>query len=94
MILIGFVRFLRFDELISLKFNDVQVKEQFLILYIHKSKTDLYRQGNAIIMSKLTSVVYICTSCFYTICKTDRIRRLFSKLFCSDRYLDRVTHVN
>jgi hypothetical protein len=41
----------------SLKFNDVQVKEQFFILHIHKSKTDLYRQGNAISMSKLTSVV-------------------------------------
>jgi len=56
MILIGFAGFLRFDELSSLKFNDVQVKEQFLVLHINKSKTDQYRQGNEILISKGTSV--------------------------------------
>ena len=56
MILISFAGFLRFDELSSLKFNDVQVKEQFLVLHINKSKTDQCRQGNAIFISKGTSV--------------------------------------
>ena len=56
MILIGFAGFLRFDELSSLKFNDVQVKEQFLVLHINKSKTDQYRQGNEILILKGASV--------------------------------------
>lgn len=56
MILIGFTGFLRLDELSSLKFNDVQVKEQFLVLHINKNKTDQYRQGNEILISKGTSV--------------------------------------
>jgi integrase len=44
MILIGFAGFLRLDELSSLKFNDVQVKEQFLVLHINKSKTEQARE--------------------------------------------------
>lgn len=56
MILISFAGFLRFDELSSLRFNDVDIKDDYLLLHINKSKTDQYRQGSEILISKGTSV--------------------------------------
>lgn len=52
MILIGFAGFLRFDELVELRCKDIQFHEQYLSIQIAKSKTDIYRAGNEILISK------------------------------------------
>lgn len=52
MILLGFAGFLRFDELSSLRCNDICFKHEGLCIRILKSKTDQYREGNDIIISR------------------------------------------
>lgn len=56
MILLGYSRFLRYDELSSLPYSDVQVKHDYLILNISKSKTDQFRQGHEVLISKGNTV--------------------------------------
>ena len=43
MILLGYAGFLRFNEISELKCNDIELKEDHVILKIKKSKTDVYR---------------------------------------------------
>ena len=52
MIVLSFAGFLRFDELSSLKCYDVTVHDHVLKLKIGHSKTDQYRQGNDVLISK------------------------------------------
>jgi integrase len=52
MILLGFSGFLRFDEFISLRCSDVSVQSDHLVVTIRKSKTDQYRHGNRLVISK------------------------------------------
>lgn len=52
MIVIAFSGFLRFDELSSLRICDVSFHDSFLKLFIRKSKTDQYRMGNEVVISK------------------------------------------
>ena len=52
MIVLSFAGFLRFDELSFLKCNDVTVHDHDLKLKIVHSKTDQYRQGNDVLISK------------------------------------------
>jgi hypothetical protein len=52
MILIGFSGFLRFDELSSLKCNNVIVEHDYIKLFIEKCKNDQYRDGNEILIAK------------------------------------------
>lgn len=52
MILLSFSGLLRYDEVSSLRFCDVQVRDGYLVLHIVKSKTDQYRQSNEILISK------------------------------------------
>lgn len=51
MILFCFAGFLRFDEVSSLKFKDVHVYDEYIVLNIQKSKTDQYRQGNEVLIA-------------------------------------------
>lgn len=57
MILFSFARFLRFDELSSLRFNSVIVIKDLLAIFIRKSKTGQYCQGNEMLISKGNAVV-------------------------------------
>ncbi|VDI40637.1 Hypothetical predicted protein [Mytilus galloprovincialis] len=43
---------LRYDELSSLKCKDITVFDDYLEIHISRSKTDQYRQGNKILISK------------------------------------------
>lgn len=61
MILIAFAGFLRFDELSSLRCNDVIFHDSHISIRIRKSKTDQYRHGDRIVISKGESV-----ACPYT----------------------------
>lgn len=52
MMLIAFSGFLRFDELVHLRCNDIKFFSGHFSLFIRKCKTDQYRQGNEIVISK------------------------------------------
>ena len=52
MILIGYAGLLRFDEINHLHANDVVFEESHLVLNIRKSKTDKFRAGNKVYISK------------------------------------------
>ena len=56
MILVGFCGFLRFNEISSLKCNDVVIHDSHFVLKIRRSKTDQYRDGSEVVISKGTSV--------------------------------------
>lgn len=52
MIVLCFSGFLRFDEVSSLRCKDVSLHEHFLSLFLVKSKTDQYRQGNKVLINE------------------------------------------
>ncbi|KAJ8320594.1 hypothetical protein KUTeg_002181, partial [Tegillarca granosa] len=66
MILFGYSGFLRFDKISSLTCKDISVHDYYLTLYIERSKTDQYRDGNSILISKGSTVacpykcIYVC----------------------------------
>ena len=55
MILLGYVGFLRFNEINELKCNDIEFKEDHVILKIRKSKSDVYRSGKDVLIAKGSS---------------------------------------
>ena len=55
MILLCFSGFLRYDEVSSLLCKNVKIKDNFLVLYIKKSKTDQYCNGNEVLITKGSS---------------------------------------
>ncbi|XP_061185795.1 integrase/recombinase xerD homolog [Saccostrea echinata] len=52
MILLGFAGFLRFDEISSLKCSNILVGDDYLKLFIEKSKNDQLREGNEVLIAK------------------------------------------
>lgn len=56
MCLLLFSGFLRFDELSSLCCNDIVISESHLLLKIRGSKTDQYRQGNEVVISRTGTI--------------------------------------
>ena len=55
MIVLGYAGFLRFSEISELKCNDITFEEDYVTLKIRKSKTDVYRSGKEVVISKGTS---------------------------------------
>ncbi|CAG2234889.1 unnamed protein product [Mytilus edulis] len=52
MMLLGFSGFLRYDELAHIRSSDLTFNDSHLQINIQKSKTDRYRQGNTILISR------------------------------------------
>ena len=52
MIILSFSGFLRFDEISNLKCKDIQIFDDYIKIFIANSKTDQYRQGNDILISR------------------------------------------
>ena len=52
MCLISFAGFLRFSELVNLKRTDIQFFDSHVSLFIEKSKTDVYRDGTHVLISR------------------------------------------
>ena len=52
---LGFAGFFRFNELINIQPNHIFFHEQFVKVFVPKSKTDVYREGNYAYISKLES---------------------------------------
>lgn len=52
MCLLGFSGFLRFSELSNIRLCDIKWKDAYIEIKIPKSKTDIYRKGNVVIIAK------------------------------------------
>ena len=52
---LGFARFFRFNELANIQPNHIFFHEDFVKVFVQRSKTDVYREGNYVYISKLDS---------------------------------------
>lgn len=55
MCLIGYAGFLRFSELVNIRRSDIHLHNTHVSLFIEKSKTDKYREGNTVHVSRTTN---------------------------------------
>ncbi|XP_071140495.1 integrase/recombinase xerD homolog [Mytilus edulis] len=56
MCLLCFSGFLRFSELSNLKRNNITFYDSYVKLFLEKSKTDVYREGNDVLISKTYNI--------------------------------------
>ena len=77
MIILGYSGLLRFDEISNLHSNDIHFEEDHLILTIRKSKTDQFRAGNKVYISKGST-----SACAYSMLKR------YIEVSCSDLQSD------
>ena len=52
---LGFAGFFRFNELANIQPNHICFHEDFVKVFVRRSKTDVYREGNYVYISKLDS---------------------------------------
>lgn len=52
---LGFAGFFRFNELANIQPNHLFFHEEFVKVFVPKSKTDVYREGNSVYISKFES---------------------------------------
>ena len=80
MITLAYAGFLRFNELSNLHCNDISFKPDHMILKIRKSKTDIYRHGNEVLIAKGSS-----SACPYSL--TQKYMSLAGLNIHSDKFL-------
>lgn len=56
MIIVCFCGFLRYDDVSNIKYKDVTINIDYVRIFISKSKSDQYRDGNEVLLSKLDSI--------------------------------------
>ena len=52
MCLLGYTGFLRFDELVNIRRNDILFEDKQIRLFIQKSKTDQFKNGFWLVIAK------------------------------------------
>ena len=57
MMVLSYTGFLRYSEVSDLKASDIKWKKTHIELFIEKSKTDIYRDGHWLLISKLNSPI-------------------------------------
>lgn len=80
MIIVAFTGFLRYDELSSILCKDVTFHDDsYVKICITKSKTDQYRDGNEILLSKIDSVAcpYTMLQKYVKTCKLDMVSPVY-----------------
>lgn len=55
MCILCYTGFLRYNELCSIKANNITVKDDHIDIFIEKSKTDCYRKGKNVVIARLSS---------------------------------------
>ena len=55
--ILAYAVFLRFSEVSVLKRDDIDIRDAYTRLFLEQSKTDIYRSGHCIYISKLNSVL-------------------------------------
>ena len=53
LMLLGYSGFLRYDELAHIKASNIKFFETHMEIVLEKSKTDIYRQGNVVVISRI-----------------------------------------
>ena len=66
---LSFTRFLRFSEVVKLRRCDIIISKTFLSRFIEKSKTDVYREGIWVYLTKLDTAL----------CPTELVSQYFKK---------------
>lgn len=82
MIPLGYAGFLRFNDISELKCNYIEFNEDHVILKIRKSKTDIYRSGKEVLISKGSS-----SACPHSMLK--KYLRVTEQYVYSDKFLFR-----
>jgi hypothetical protein len=57
MLAISYTGLLRYNELSNIKANNITFYEDYVNIFIVKSKTDCYRNGKNVVISKLDSLL-------------------------------------
>ena len=67
MLLVSFAGFLRFSEVAKLTIGDVHFFRTHMSIFIGSSKTDVYRNGHVLLISRIHSPICpVQTLCLYT----------------------------
>ena len=75
LLLLSFAGFLRFDEAVNLKRGDVTFFKTHMSIFLEGSKTDVYRDGHTVLVSKVVS----------NICPVTILRAYFRRAGLSDK---------
>ena len=81
MIVLGFSAFLRYDEISNVRCNDIKIEDTYFCLNIRKSKTDQYRFGNEVVISKGNSAACPYSMLLRYLSITDQSISSFAHLF-------------
>jgi len=81
MSLLAFAGFLRFDEVADIRFSDLTFFDSYLKVFISKSKTDVYRKGASVLITKTDS----------KLCPVKNVSLYLSKanITCQDEFIFR-----
>ena len=52
MCVLGYAGFFRFNQLVQLRRSDCQFEDSFMRIFVHRSKTDVYRDGGWVVVAK------------------------------------------
>ena len=55
--ILGFTGFFRFDEMSKIKFCDILFAQSYVKIFLEKSKTDVYREGEWVYIARLSGAV-------------------------------------
>lgn len=55
MFVIGFCGFLRFNEIVNIKRSDIDFQINYVTIFLEKSKTDKYKEGNKVFLAETKS---------------------------------------
>lgn len=89
---VSYAGFLRCDELSNLKANNLTFREDYLDIFVEKSKTDCYRNGKNVLIAKLNNQ-YCPVSilqCYISLAGIDLLSDMF--LFRSLSFLKKIKH--
>ena len=56
MFVIGFCGFLRCNEIVNIKRSDITFHENYVTIFLEKSKTDKYKEGANVYLAKLNNI--------------------------------------
>ncbi|XP_033728368.1 integrase/recombinase xerD homolog [Pecten maximus] len=51
MCLVGFAGFLRFSEIVNIKYSDISFEDSFMVIFISRSKTDKFNAGSSVVIA-------------------------------------------
>lgn len=76
---VSYAGFLRCDELSNLKANNLTFREDYLDIFVEKSKTDCYRNGKNVLIAKLNNQYCLVSilQCYISLAGIDLLSDMF-----------------